>query len=43
MGALRFERAGALAKARSMAFAGVDEGVLGYLASMAAANHLYGT
>ena len=43
LGVLRSERVGALATARSMACAGVDEGVFVYLASMAAANHLYGT
>ena len=43
LGVLRSERAGALAKARSMALVGVEEGVPGYVASMAVATQLYGS
>ena len=43
LGVLQSERAGALAKARSMALAGVEEGVFGYVASMVVATHVYGS
>ena len=41
MGARRFQREGALTTARGMALAGVEEGMRGYLASMAVVALLY--